>query len=115
MKSVNDSDRRVVNIHNAQYRQWEDEPGQSVLQLNTAQPDGVGFHIFKMDPGVTTTAHEHTEDEEFLVLSGDLTDNDGTEYREGDLVWMKKGTQHCSTTKNGCLLAVFIRTAEVPV
>jgi len=115
MKPVSTAERRIANIHTADFRQWNDEPGQSVLQLNTSQPDGVGFHIYKMEPGFTTTAHEHTEDEEFLVLSGDLTDNDGTEYQEGDLVWMKKGTQHFSTTRNGCVLSVFIKTAEVSV
>ena len=32
--------------------------------------------------------------------------------REGDLVWLKKGTEHSSTTKTGCMMAVYIETRE---
>jgi len=86
-----------------------------VLQLNRENDVGVGFHVYKMAPGTTTIPHRHRGHEEFLLISGDLTDNDGTEYREGDLVLMKDGTEHCSTTKNGCLLAVYIPETETPV
>ncbi len=119
MKSVSNDERRIVNIYNAEFKPWlmEDssESGQSLLQLNDTNQDGVGFHVFRMEPGTTTEPHHHTEDEEFYVLQGDLTDNDGTKYREGDLVWMKKGTEHCSYTENGCTLIVYIKKAEVSV
>ena len=68
-----------------------------------------------MAPGMTTEAHIHTSHEEFFVLEGDITDNDGTEYGAGDLVLLKAGTQHNSTTKNGCTLLVYIPSAETPV
>ena len=73
---------------------------------------GTGFHVYKMEPGYTTIPHEHGNDEHFLVISGDVTDNDGTVYREGDLVLMKAGTQHCSHTENGCVIAVYIEPGE---
>ena len=67
---------------------------------------------YKMEPGYTTIPHEHRGNEEFFIISGDITDNDGTVYREGDLVLMKNGTQHCSYTENGCVIAVFIEASE---
>lgn len=116
MKTVKPDERLIANIHTADYKPWigdqGEETGQSVLQLGDENPPGVGFHVFKMEPGITTTPHEHTEHEEFLLLSGDLRDNDGTDYQIGDLVWMKKGTQHSSYSEHGCLLAVYIKTAE---
>jgi len=119
MKNVSKAERRIANIHDTEFKQWSLEDGgnsgQSLLQLNSDYPDGVGFHVFKMAPGTTTEAHRHTEDEEFYVLEGDLTDNDGTTYRQGDLVWMEKGTEHSSYSENGCTLIVYIQKAEVPV
>ncbi len=115
MKAVNDGERIVVNIHEADYETFISDNGESdgtALQLDRSKPLGAGFYIYKMKPGMTTIPHEHTGNEEFLILKGDLTDNDGTVYREGDLVWMKAGTQHCSTTKNGCLIAVCVPTLE---
>lgn len=118
MKPVRPGERIIVNIHDAEYEDFINEDGLtdgSVLQLNRELPVGTGFHVYRMAPGTTTIPHEHRGAEEFLLISGDLTDNDGTEYRVGDLVLMKDGTQHCSTTRNGCLLAVYIRETEKPV
>ena len=50
--------------------------------------------------------------ESFLLLEGDLQDNDGYEYKPGDLVYLSRGTQHFSTTRTGCTLAVFIESWE---
>lgn len=118
MKPVQAGDRVITNIQQAEFEDFINDNGDtdgSVLQLNRDIPLGTGFHIYKMAPGTTTVAHEHAGLEEFFLISGDLTDNDGTEYREGDLVLMKKGTQHCSTTKNGCVLAVYIEASEMSV
>ncbi len=106
MKPVAAGERIVVNINEAEFEPFVNDRGQvdgSLLQLDRSKPSGVGFHIYKMEPGYTTIPHEHRGNEEFLVLSGDVTDNDGTVYREGDLVLMKAGTQHCSHTVNGCV------------
>jgi anti-sigma factor ChrR (cupin superfamily) len=116
MKPIQPHERRIANIHSARYAVWAPEggaePGTEVLQLNDGKPLGVGFHIYRMGPGSRTDAHEHHGDEEFLVLEGELVDNDGTVYRPGDLVWLKDGTQHSSYTEKGCLLAVFVDRPE---
>jgi len=113
MKPIAKDERRVVNLADAEFKPWTLDDGsvdesQTVVQLNTSKPPGVGFHIFRMAPGTTTTAHRHTGDEEFYIIEGDLTDNDGTEYKPGDLIFMKEGTEHHSTTKNGCTMVVYI-------
>ena len=118
MKAVEPGERVIANMYESTYEPFFNSDGQmdgSVLQLNRENKIGVGFHVYKMAPGTTTIPHRHQGHEEFLLISGDLTDNDGTEYREGDLVLMKHGTEHCSTTQNGCLLAVYIETTESAV
>ena len=119
MKTVEKDHRKIINIGAATFKPWVlesgNDSGQSLVQLNSANPDGVGFHLFRMAPGTTTEAHRHAGDEEFYVLDGDLVDNDGTRYEPGDLVWMKEGTEHHSYSENGCTLVVYIAEAETPV
>lgn len=119
MKRIEQHQRRVANINNAEYTPWPNQDGSdsgtSVLQLKADEPLGVGFHVYRMEPGAVSQAHEHTQDEQFLVLDGELIDNDGTVYRKGDLVWLEAGTQHWSEAPNGCLLAVHIGKSETPI
>ena len=118
MKSVKPGDRIVASIHDAKYVPFVMESGESagsVLQLDDNKRPGVGFHIYKMEPGCRTTPHEHTGDEHFFIISGEMVDNDGTVYREGDLVLMKKGTQHYGYTEHGCVMVVYIETPEMAI
>lgn len=115
IKPVADGDRIVANIFEAEFEPLVTDLGEfdgHVLQLDRSKPLGVGFNVYKMDPGYTTIPHEHRGNEEFLIVSGDLTDNDGTVYRVGDLVWLKAGTQHCSYTENGCIVVEYIEASE---
>ncbi len=116
MRKFEPGERRVANIHTEPYTPFygDGQPatGEDVLQVNPHNQTGVGFHVYRMAPGTTTTPHVHTGDEEFLVLEGEVVDNDGYVYRAGDLVWLKQGTQHSSHAKDGALLAVYIPTAE---
>ena len=115
MKSVIKGNRVIANIYKADFEPWvyeSDDPDKSsVLQLDKSKPNGVGLYIYKMEPGFTTTPHRHNSDESFLMLSGEMTDNDGTVYREGDFVLMKEGTEHSSYSKDGCVLVVYNETA----
>ena len=112
MDPIKPEDRRVANIHTAEFKPFfsNGKMDGEVLQLGSAADLGKGFYIYRMAPGSTTTPHQHRGDEEFFIIDGDLTDNDGTEYGPGDVVWLRDGTQHCSTTKNGCVIVVY----EVP-
>jgi anti-sigma factor ChrR (cupin superfamily) len=117
MKPITERDRTVVNIHTASYEHWTNEDGsvlgdQSYLQLDDSFEPGSGFYIYRMEPGAVTTPHEHTCRESFIILEGELIDNDGYVYRPGDFVMLGEGTQHSSTAPDGCLIAVFVRTIE---
>lgn len=119
MKPVDPNDRRVANIFEAEYKPFVYEDGvamgDAVLQLDHNIPLGVGFHVYRMAPGMTTRPHRHNGHEQFLILEGELIENDGTVFRKGDLVWLRDGTEHCSYTPNGCLLAVHIAATETTV
>jgi anti-sigma factor ChrR (cupin superfamily) len=67
-----------------------------------------------MAPGARSTPHRHGGAEEFLMLEGELIDNDGTVYLQGDVVWLAPGTEHSSHTETGCLIAVFAEGEEQP-
>lgn len=114
MDSIRTENRRVANIHTAEFTPMKvgGKPNGEVLQLNDAKPTGSGFYVFRMMPGTTSIAHRHNGDEEFLMIEGDLTDHDGTEYGPGDLVWLKDGTEHFSTTRGGCLMVVHASVLE---
>ena len=90
MKPIEKNERLVANIYKDDFTMLPDSTGkdigQSILQLNKTVENGVGFHVYRMAPGMTTETHMHTSHEEFFVLEGDITDNDGTEYVAGDLV-----------------------------
>jgi len=117
MRPIAKEDRRVANIREAAYEPWINSDGTdsrtAILQLDRSRPIGTGFHVYRMAPGSRSEPHEHTEDEQFLILEGELIEHDGTVYRPGDLVWLKAGTQHYSYTENGCLLAVHIGKPEI--
>jgi anti-sigma factor ChrR (cupin superfamily) len=119
MRNIEKSERTVVNIKTATFHPFVFEgkqvEGQSILQLDDTFPEGSGFHIYRMEPGSSTQPHEHTCHEQFLVLKGELIDNDGYVYRPGDFVLLKHGTQHSSRTLTGATLAVFIRSPEKTV
>ncbi len=119
MKPIHDSERRITNIDDAAFQTFEFEgelcEGLTYLQLDDSKPPGVGFTILRMSPGARSTPHEHTCNEMFFMIEGELVDNDGTVYRPGDFVLLKKGTQHTSHTPDGCLLAVYIDSLEKPI
>ena len=117
MKTITAQDRKIANIHSADFTPWDPEGlrerGTSILQLNPTQSKGVGFYIYRMEPGARSAPHRHRGAEEFLIIEGELIDNDGTVYRPGDVVWLAPGTEHTSHSPNGCLIAVYAEADEV--
>jgi anti-sigma factor ChrR (cupin superfamily) len=103
--------RRSVNAHSTPFLPYDLEgPVQaemSWLPLSYDRTTGAGTYVMRMEPGAVTIEHEHALMEEFLVLEGDLVDSDGAVFTAGDFVSYEAGTVHHSSTRKGCLLAVF--------
>lgn len=117
MKKIEAHERIVHNFKSAPFKPYHDAdgravPGQSYVQLDDTFPPGAGFTLYRMEPGSSSQPHEHTCHEQFFVIEGEVTDNDGYTYKAGDFVLLKTGTQHFSTTKTGVTLVVFVRELE---
>ncbi len=114
MKDIGPDQRIVANIKTGDFKPFlsdDGTPDGEVLQVNGGRT-GYGFHVYRMAPGQVTIPHTHLGDEEFFLIAGDLKDHDGYEYQPGDLVCLKSGTTHSSTSENGCLLVVLLPDAE---
>ncbi|MGL4236562.1 cupin domain-containing protein [Tabrizicola sp.] len=119
MQPIDPKDRKIANIHNAAYQPFAYPDGEmlgdTILQLDDGKELGIGFHVYRMPPGMTTRGHRHNGHEQFLILEGELHESDGTVLRAGDMVFYRDGTEHHSYSPNGCLLAVHIAGPEIPV
>jgi len=119
MKPIDPKDRQIANVHNATFTPFVYPDGvalgDAVLQLDGSRALGEGFHVYRMPADMTTRGHRHNGHEQFLILEGELHENDGTILRAGDLVFYRDGTEHNSYTPNGCLLAVHIAGPETPL
>lgn len=118
MKSYQAGQRIVRNQFGEAFKPLEVDglayEGLSYLQLDHERPEGTGLHILKMAPGAASLPHEHTSDEMFYVLEGELVDFDGVRYRPGDMVLLRAGTIHRSHTPGGCTLILYVDTLEKP-
>ena len=103
--------RTVANLEDGDWKTLG--PGESILQLDDSLRIGTGFNVYRLEPGASSTPHEHICDEHFLVLDGDLVDHDGYRYGPGDMVMLRRGSRHNSRTETGCTISVFIATPEV--
>ena len=117
MKDILPHERKVVNIRDESAytptgADGDYENGTSFIQLNPNTKKFVGFYIYRMAPGSQSTPHVHGGAEEFLVVEGELTDNDGTVYRTGDVVYLAGGTEHTSHSEKGCIVAVYSEAEE---
>ena len=118
MKPVAEGERLMINLEDVEFEPYISANGEAdglAFQLDSSRRLGTGFHLYKMEPGYTTIPHRHRGNEEFFVISGEAVDNDGTVYRAGDLVLMKDGTEHCSYTKDGCVILVYLEGPEAGV
>ncbi len=102
--------RKVANIKNLEWEILEQTglPDEKVWWYNLSyDPDiGVGSYLYKMAPGARSNPHEHAGPEEFFILEGDLVDNDGFKYKEGDFVSLSGGSRHESVSPSGCIIVV---------
>lgn len=112
--------RQVVSIGTAAFLDYDlDGPMQaeiSWLPVSYDRRRGTGCYLMRLQPGAVTVAHDHPVVEDFLMLEGELIDDDGLVFRAGDFVSYAPGTHHNSRTETGCLIAVFewVEQAERP-
>ncbi|NJO12298.1 MAG: cupin domain-containing protein [Gammaproteobacteria bacterium] len=67
--------------------------------------------MFRLQPGAVVVAHGHTQEEECLVLEGEI-EIAGHVLRKGDLHIARPGARHAPiTTRTGAVLWV---TSEIP-
>ncbi len=106
-------ERTVVNYKEADYQTYslQGKPQDDIAWYNISWSDetDTGFFLIHFDPGGVSIPHEHLGFEEFVILEGELTDNDGYVYRAGDCVSLKAGSRHFSRSETGCKVAVFVR------
>ncbi|MEM7598874.1 MAG: cupin domain-containing protein [Pseudomonadota bacterium] len=115
MKPIQPEERKVANIFDdSAFTNYDatGESGTSFIQLNPNARQDVGFYIYRMAPGAQSTPHRHGGAEEFLIVQGELIDNDGTVYKTGDVVWLDGDTEHTSHTVTGCIVAVYSEAEE---
>tara|TARA_B100000945_G_scaffold319194_1_gene325858 strand:+ start:666 stop:974 length:309 start_codon:yes stop_codon:yes gene_type:complete len=62
----------------------------------------------KFYAGSTSSFHKHKGYEEFYMIDGELIDDDGKFFKEGDFIKFEKGPKHSSNSKIGCKLLVIL-------
>ena len=106
--------RKITNLNNVKFVPF-DNYGSVITGVSwhkisyNKKNGGHGTYLLKMDRGAKSLPHTHTGFEEFLMLEGELTDEDGKVFKKGDFVTFEPGTTHSSHTKDGCLILVFMR------
>lgn len=101
------SDSGIV-IHRDGSGDWEEtgEPGVTMRILNKDIKLKRMTVLMRFEPGASYPAHAHGQDEECLMLEGDL---DFGEYvlKTGDYLRMAAGTEHgVARSRNGCVCLV---------
>jgi len=105
--------RTVANWKTAEFSTYslQGEPQKDLSWHNLSWDDATesGFFLIRFEPGGISIPHEHLQREEFVVLEGELEDNDGHVYRAGDCVSLAPGSKHFTRSKTGAVSAVFIQ------
>lgn len=78
----------------------------ALIRLTLEKTGGNGSYIMRMNPGAATRMHVHGGMEDFMMLEGELIDDDGTVFRPGDFISYQPGTRHNSWTETGCVILV---------
>jgi quercetin dioxygenase-like cupin family protein len=103
--------RKIVKTNEVDFEIYDldgkPQPEIELLQLSYDRQTRRGTYMMRMAPGAQTVEHIHKCREEFLILEGDLVENDGTVLGPGDYVCFTPGTRHYSRTNKGCLLIAF--------
>ncbi|MDH3692651.1 MAG: cupin domain-containing protein [Gammaproteobacteria bacterium] len=104
--------RQIINTSPNRFRPYDRygtaNPDIDWLPLSGNAEEGYESFLIRMKPGGSSTPHEHTGFEEFLVLEGEMEDCDGTVMKAGDFVSYQPGSKHFSKSPKGCLLLVVL-------
>jgi quercetin dioxygenase-like cupin family protein len=91
--------------------QWRRVSGLVEVRVVRREMTGRQTVMFRLQPGAVVVAHGHTQEEECLVLEGEIEVGDHI-LRKGDLHIACAGARHAPiTTRTGALLWV---TSEIP-
>ncbi len=88
--------------------EWEASPEPGVLRRMLDRDGGEVARcttVVRFEPGARFPEHTHSGGEEFLVLSGVFTDEDG-DYPAGTYVRHPVGTSHSAWSDGGCEILV---------
>tara|TARA_B100000767_G_scaffold176191_1_gene164623 strand:- start:568 stop:915 length:348 start_codon:yes stop_codon:yes gene_type:complete len=112
--------RKITNLYNVDFVPFDNYgspiPGMNWHKISYDKKNGgQGTYLLEMKPGAKSLPHEHTGFEEFLMLEGELIDLDGKIFKKGDFISFEPGSSHSSSTKDGCLILVFMRGINQPL
>ena len=112
--------RKITNPNDVEFVPFDNYgavvPGMSWHKISYSKENGgQGTYVLKMEPGAKSLPHEHTGFEEFLMLDGELIDQDGKIFKKNDFISFEPGSKHSSHTINGCLVLVFMRGINQPL
>ena len=82
--------------------------GVEWLPLSGGAEAGKEVYLIRFHPQSQSHPHIHEGTEEFLVLDGEITDNDGMVFRQGDFVRFEPNSEHSSFSEKGCTLLVIL-------
>jgi anti-sigma factor ChrR (cupin superfamily) len=90
----------------AEHVEWKDFGGSRLGKL--ARAGRTGLVLYHFAEGAAEDAfqpHTHTGGEAYLVLKGEVYDEDGT-YPAGSFVWMAPGSRHTPKTRGDTWILV---------
>ena len=104
--------RKLIRTPEQEFRAY-DRYGKTLsgvkwLPLSGGAEADKEVYLIRFGPGSRSHPHIHQGSEEFLVLDGELTDDDGMVFRRGDFVRFEPGSEHSSFSKEGCTLLVIL-------
>ena len=112
--------RKITDLYDVEFVPFDNYgvtvPGMSWHKIRYSKENGgQGTYLLKMDPNARSIPHTHGGFEEFLILEGELIDQDSKIFKKGDFITFEPGSIHSSHTKDGCLILVFMRGINKPL
>ena len=109
---MSETDHIIVDTRNTAYEPYGSyglsAESMKWLPVRIDEATGVGCYMLRIEPGGTSVPHIHIGGEHFLMIEGELVDDDGTVFKAGDFVSFAPGTSHSSYSPKGCTVAVFV-------